>query len=65
MRIPYIEVTRARGKRHFVYANLLICVLGYIKIIVNQTIQTFINCNVATMFSPKEKRFPVKLVQGF
>ena len=44
---------------------MYVAVLGYIKIIVNQTIQTFINCNVATMFSPKEKRFPVKLVQGF
>ena len=44
---------------------IYVAVLGYIKIIVNQTIQTFINCNVATMFSPKEKKFPVKLVQGF
>ena len=24
VRIPYIEVTGARGKRHFVYANLVI-----------------------------------------
>ena len=23
--MPYIEVTGARGKRHFVYATLLIC----------------------------------------
>ena len=28
MHIPYIEVTGARGKQHFVYANLLICYVG-------------------------------------
>ena len=29
MRIPYIEVIGERGKRHFVYANLLICDYEY------------------------------------